>query len=469
MNRPSPNALADMALLVLLLLLATRTAAAQVYVPKIAQIERTSTGLIRFHISVTDSQGNPTRLPESTKADLILLEGGKPVPGARSSVNPRIQSLVLVLDVSGSMNDKIPGTVNNETKLIQAKEAIKNCIDFAPANLPISILNFNVKTYPLSTDFVGNGDDMKSKIGGIRSGSGGTALQDAVGAALDILKGRVGRKAIVVITDGRENSSKDYGGKEQWQKDQGLQRILNRAEDEGVSIDTFGFGGDVDADYLKRFEVTRGRYYPSPDAGQLKLFLQQFINLLTEEIVLEYWPKGDQDGTNNQMTVGLRLNDREQPISTPVLFTKWGVIPHVRGNHLPFLLVIFAFLIAPGVFIFAHTVLNVRKFRQLHTYRLQRGSPFIGQKDPNMRLTEYKFSEGDVLVLCPLSRTPYHVRSWRNAECKCMREHTCSGYYCYHRALPRWLRYLLDSLWSEHIGATGRAWLCRCAGDKEGY
>ena len=99
----------------------------------------------------------------------------------------------IVIDDSGSMREKRPGV--NAAALAFVKTS--NVQDQA------FVVNFN-DVYYLDTpgDFASNLEDLKSALDKIDS-RGGTALYDAVNAALDHLKlGNRDKKVLLVITDG---------------------------------------------------------------------------------------------------------------------------------------------------------------------------------------------------------------------------------------------------------------------------
>jgi hypothetical protein len=163
--------------------------------------------------------------------------------------------------------------------------------------------------------------------------------------------------------------------------------------------------------------------------------------------------------------VALDVNGKIDPRgSEPVVVTIPGLLPHVVGNHTPYLILLLVLLVAPGTVVFVRSLYRVYNFRRRHMVHLAPGSIYIGKNCLN---DDQSFTAGDLLILCPVSETPHHVQCWRFNKCCCLLDDS-ERQICYHRALPDWLRRSLDYLFSEHRGKTGRTWLCRCAGDLEG-
>lgn len=454
---PYRNALIIRSIIVVTLLagflLLTATVNAQ-YVARITQIDKQAFPLIRVYVSITDAEGNP--ISDAQPVELSLYEEGKKVSDKILSTGWTVSS-VLVLDISGSMKDV--------EKLDRAKEAVSRYIEMAGSDHQVAVVVFSDYAYSISKF----GDDKNVTVRKLAplSASGRTALQDGIGVALDMLKGRSGRKVIVALTDGIENNSKRFPSGEI-----GLAKLLNVAKSIDISIYVVGLGKDVDASYLKRYEETKGVYFFSPNSDQLKSVFERTATLLSKENVLEYQTESqDRDGMSRKISVELKVKD--ESTSQEGTYTKSGVIPHVRGNHVPYLLLIILLLVVPRGLAVGSRAVSITGFRLANVLRLTEQSEPVKRKMRDRNCSdedEYQFKSGDLVVKCPDSDCPrfYYVRSWRFSECHCV----CGGHghYCYARVAPSWVRRTLDVLSSRHQNEdTGRTFLCRCAGDKEGY
>jgi VWFA-related protein len=423
------------------------------YAPRITKIDKQAFPLIRLYVSVTDEAGNP--MPDDQQADLFIYEDGREVWHKNLAEGWEI-STVLVLDVSGSMDDV--------EKLQRAKEAAARYVEMAGPHHQVALVVFNSTGQTLSK-FGTARNVLTAQIGRL-SARGGTALQDGIGLGLELLHGRTGRKIVVALTDGIENSSKTFP------QETGVSRLIAAAKKDGASIYTIGVGQDVNEAYLKRYQETKGEYLFAPSPKQLKAIFERTIKLVTKENLVEYTTVStDRDGMTAKISVDLRLPNKI--VTEESSYTKTGVIPHVRGNHIPYLLLCLLLLVLPTAFTFASGAISVIGMRRNSVERLTEESDPVRKnlKERNAPdEDEYRFKAGDLVVKCPTVGCPrvYYVRSWRFSKCHCI----CGGQgrCCYASLLPSWLRTALDTISRGHANETsGRSFLCRCEDDPEGF
>ncbi|MFL6211946.1 MAG: vWA domain-containing protein [Pyrinomonadaceae bacterium] len=429
---------------VLLSCLAASTICAQ-FNARITQVDTGNFPHIRVYVSVTDAAGNP--INDEQPVTLNLFENGAPVSKNVLSQGHQVYS-VLVLDLSGSMKGD---------KLDKAKAAALSYINMAPPSFRIAVVGFadNVRQIaPFSTDK----KYLRDSISPLQA-AGETALQDGIGKGLNMLRGQPGRRSVIALTDGIENRSRTYSQRQ----------LIDMGLQDQMTISIIGLGDNVNVSYLKEYERTRGTYLFSPTPFQLAGAFGQVAKLLDKERVIDYvTSNASADGTRNNLSVELAVGNTSQ--KNDWVYVRPGLIPHVRGEHTPFALLIVLLMIVPSVLVFMRSLLVVHRFRAHHVKRLAPGSEYINKKDPYYPPDHRPFGVGDLIVVCPGSKTTYFVRSWRMLKCKCPRGETnCAGYFCYQRALPQWLRKMLDRLFEKKQGTAGRRWLCRCAGDKDGY
>ena len=106
----------------------------------------------------------------------------------------------IVIDDSGSMKEKRPAVNSAAVTFVKTSNVQDQ----------VFVVNFN-DVYYLDTpgDFAANVEDLKSALDKIDS-RGGTALYDAVAAALDHLKlGNRDKKVLLVVSDGDDNEVRD--------------------------------------------------------------------------------------------------------------------------------------------------------------------------------------------------------------------------------------------------------------------
>jgi Ca-activated chloride channel family protein len=135
---------------------------------------------------------------------LILLVGAAARPVATVKIPREQASIMLVMDISGSMaaSDLEPN------RITAAKEAAKEFLDSIPRGMRVGLVSFNdyaSVVAPLTSDK----DVVEERISRLRV-NGGTAMGDGLAAALDQIKaeregGRRVPASILVLTDGVSN------------------------------------------------------------------------------------------------------------------------------------------------------------------------------------------------------------------------------------------------------------------------
>ena len=155
---------------------------------------------IYLNISVRDRYSNRS-IPNLSQEDFLVYENDAPQRVEYFESTEAPFDLLLLLDVSGS----------TRSHMQMIKEA---SIDFTreiKSNDRIAVATFNSQTH-LIQDFTNDRQQAASAIRRVRSG-GGTAFYDAMETSIvDYMRGREGRKAIVVFTDGVDNQlTGDFG------------------------------------------------------------------------------------------------------------------------------------------------------------------------------------------------------------------------------------------------------------------
>ncbi len=161
---------------------------------------RIETPLVNLNVKAVDRQGQP--LANLTQSDFLVYEDGVSQEITHFTSVHAPMHLVLLLDLSGSTKDN--------RKVIA--EAAKKFIDSLAPDDRIALAAFTNKFYALS-DFTTDRVWLKNMADKIGTIEGGTAFYDAMWKTLDLLdRVREPRKAIVVLTDGVDNSLMRFGG-----------------------------------------------------------------------------------------------------------------------------------------------------------------------------------------------------------------------------------------------------------------
>jgi VWFA-related protein len=162
--------------------------------PAVADVIKIDTRLVNLNVKVTDSSGK--LIPDLTRNDFQVFEENIEQEVVRFEPVTSPVSVVLLLDASGSTKER--------WKVI--KKAARKFVDTLSADTPIALAAFTRKFLVIS-DFTTDRTLMKKRIDDTKNLQSGTAFYDAAWSALNLFKEiNEQRKAIVVMTDGVDNS-----------------------------------------------------------------------------------------------------------------------------------------------------------------------------------------------------------------------------------------------------------------------
>jgi len=197
--------------------------------PEEQETLRIDTALVTLSAGVTDKKGRP--VANLTKESFDIYEDGKLQSIEFFGQEDQPISFGLLLDRSQSMNesDKIENTKAVAVSFLRAGN---------PRNEAFC-LAFN-ESPSIVADFTSDYRKIESSLAGLRIG-GGTALYDAIIEGLEKLaRAKHRRRALVVITDGRDQHSKHS-----------LTDLVRRAQQSDAQIYTVGFFSPVESEAYK--------------------------------------------------------------------------------------------------------------------------------------------------------------------------------------------------------------------------
>lgn len=253
----------------------------------ITQVRLDEFPLIRVHLQVRREGAVPVQLAELSP---LVTENGIPQT-IESLVCPddgsiRL-SLAIVLDRSGSMarfpND--PNRVDPDSvKMRDAKRAIAGFLDLLTPRDEAGIFTFTTSTvfqthlFTVEQDFTTDIDALKGSLVPIVA-LGGTRMWEAIIDAVRLLRVRPGRKAMILVTDGKNTQGNNF-------RQQAVQDAVNA----GIPVYSIGIGADVDVFELNALgTATGGRFYNAPGSDGLNAIFTLIANeLITDECVLKY-------------------------------------------------------------------------------------------------------------------------------------------------------------------------------------
>lgn len=207
-------------------------------------------------------------IQEANAAHVPVYTLGIGSPGKNEQV-----STVLVLDTSGSMRGKANDR-DKESKLDALKRATSRFVHFMRPTAKTTLIPFNSRITPPAR-FSSDKANLISRIEQLRA-EGGTLLYDATLAGIEtIVAGNLtGRKAVVVLTDGKDESPGSRHSD---------QEVIDRATEERIPLYMLGLGHsfNINEPIMRRMaEKTDGKYYHAEDENSLiGIFEQLSIDL----------------------------------------------------------------------------------------------------------------------------------------------------------------------------------------------
>jgi VWFA-related protein len=233
-----------------------------------------------LEFTVTDIDG---AYVEISAADLVVSENGveQKVETFHEALTP--VSIVLALDASGSMKKSADALV----------AAAKTFVESLRPEDKLELLFFSDGVL-VAHDFTTNRQQSLDAIAAYRP-AGGTALYDALGGAFSALKRVEGRRAVVVMSDGRdENNPGTAPGSRQT-----LAQVLDLAREVDATVLPIGLGTNVDREGLERLADISGGVASFPaDVSQLREQFVRTVENLARRYVLGYTStNGARDGS----------------------------------------------------------------------------------------------------------------------------------------------------------------------------
>ncbi len=233
---------------------------------------KAGTQVVSLFVTVADAQKR--LVPDLTKDDFEVFDNEKPqaITYFDNSIHPI--TVVVMLDTSGSMTLTID---------LLKRAAEQFLIRLLPDD-KAKVGAFNDKVQ-ISARFSNNRDQLISAVKDLDYGNG-TRLWDAVALRLDELKGVVGRKVILVFTDGDDTASKV-----------GLGSMIDRARAEEVMVYAIGLESQFmnqrtkpDGGLRKIADETGGGYFELKKTADLAPTFTKVASELHSQYVIGFSP-----------------------------------------------------------------------------------------------------------------------------------------------------------------------------------
>lgn len=249
----------------------------------------TAVAEVEVSVIVKDAQGN--RVRDLKREEFTVLEDGVPQPIQSFSTERAPLSLVMVLDSSGSM----------EGRMWSLKKSAIDFIDKMDADVPIQIVDFDHEVR-LEQEFTLERAKVKAAVNRLAEG-GGTHLWDAAYSGAFALTGKDTRRAVVLFTDGVDQSGED----DEERIVSGLDEVIETARQEEVQFYCIGFGRKIDEETLGRLSSeTGGVSYVAESTKEFRAVYDAILADVAAQYLLGYAPTNTRrDGAFRKIEVRL--------------------------------------------------------------------------------------------------------------------------------------------------------------------
>ncbi len=252
----------------------------------INQIDSSNFPKIVLFVSVQDAAGKMIRNLQNT--DFTVTEDEVEQSPIEVETHLPSMAMVLVLDTSGSMKNAIEDT----------KRAASAFVDVVRTEDEMMVITFSDRVQ-VAENFSKNKEAVKNAVNTIKV-RGNTALYDAAYQAVQSFGDKTGRKAIILLTDGKDD---DGTGKPLSKKT--VDDVIAAAKQINVPIFTIGLGSDLDVPILQRMAAeSGGQYFASPTSADLSSMYEKISAHLTGQYLLRYTTDlTDRDGSWHRVVV----------------------------------------------------------------------------------------------------------------------------------------------------------------------
>jgi|GEM_PF-742855 len=235
----------------------------------INQIDATAFPTIRSYVSVSNLSGSAiTGLNESNflvKEDQVRELPITVMPyGGAQKVN-----VAFAMDYSGSMNSQAISDMET------AAHTFVNLMEPSDEGAVFKFSSYVQKMIGFTPDK----NALHSAINATFPGAGfSTALYDAIYNAISEAIGKGGRKAVLALTDGKDNASTHS-----------IEQVIAHANQYSTPVFTIGLGSSIDEIVLKKIaSQTGGEYYRAPSSSDLEDIYKKISEYLRNQYLVSY-------------------------------------------------------------------------------------------------------------------------------------------------------------------------------------
>jgi len=233
-------------------------------------VEKVDVDAVQVTVTVTDAAGQ--FVPDLPRSAFRVFEDGRPQTISYFTSQDVPLELVVAVDISGSM----------APAMLKLKAAVRGLLAAVPEKNQVTLLGFNDSIFALAR----KATDPAERVRAVDRLApwGATALYDAILRGGAMIGRQVGRKAVVVFTDGEDQGSHV-----------GIQDVERWLESSDVTIYMIGQGRGVTQDYLKKImerltTKTGGRAFFTDSIDELQGTFKDLLDELSNQYLVGYQP-----------------------------------------------------------------------------------------------------------------------------------------------------------------------------------
>ncbi|MES1245140.1 MAG: VWA domain-containing protein [Acidobacteriota bacterium] len=271
----------------------------EIHVDEVINVE-----LQQLYVTVTRGVGAGAPVLDLTAADFEILDDGEPQTVSTFARGDLALSAVLLLDGSASMEGD---------RLRTAADGAKAFISRVLPQDEVSVMLFSDELL-MRTPFSNDAATLLAPVSGVKA-RGGSAINDNLYVALKELEGRLGRKVVILLSDGVDIESTLGMDDVRWaaRRSQTLIYWIRLQDETRGRIERSSSWRDRRGhdEQLSQLEAavaeSGGRVEVIPDVGQVGAALQRILRELREQYVLGFQPAKDRnDGSWHKVEVRVR-------------------------------------------------------------------------------------------------------------------------------------------------------------------
>jgi VWFA-related protein len=225
---------------------------------------------VQVTVTVSDDSGRfVAGIPRSA---FHVTEDGVPQTVSHFTSENVPLELIVAVDISGSMTPSMP----------KLKKAVKEFLGAVPDRHQVTLLGFNDAVFSVLRKTTDPAERMRAVDR--LAPWGATALYDVILRGTDMLGRQIGRKAVVVFTDGEDQGSHVA-----------LHDVERRLQTSDVTLYMIGQGRGVSQDYLKKVMMsltapTGGRAFFTDSIDALQGAFEELLDELSNQYLIGYQP-----------------------------------------------------------------------------------------------------------------------------------------------------------------------------------